>query len=102
MFLAKALRKLTLAAMIVCYVTLGGFIAFFPIAYLGEIIIYPYWRWAPLVNRMPIKDSMPYFFALAIACTFLQLFDTFLSRWTGGGQNFADDAADSTRGDSPI
>ena len=82
-------------AKIVCYIALGGFIVYFPLGYLGEALIYPIWKWAPLLERMAIKDSMPYLFVLAVVCTFLQVFDSFLSRRTGGESHGADAATDA-------
>jgi hypothetical protein len=99
-FLASALQKLTRAVMVVFYIALGGFIAYFPLGYVGEVVIYPMWEWAPLLERMAIKDSIPYLFVLAIMCAFLQMFDSFLSRWTGERQDPADAGANAAHVDS--
>ena len=96
----RALQKLTRAAKIVCYVALGGLIVYFPFGYLGEALIYPIWKWAPLLERMAIKDSMPYLFVLAVVCAFLQVFDSFLSRRTGEESHGADATTDAARVDS--
>ena len=100
MFIVRALQKLTRAAKIVCYVALGGLIVYFPFGYLGEALIYPIWKWAPLLERMAIKDSMPYLFVLAVVCAFLQVFDSFLSRRTGEESHGADATTDAARVDS--
>jgi p-aminobenzoyl-glutamate transporter AbgT len=99
-FLARALQKLTRALTILFYIALGGFVLYFPLGYLGEVIIYPMWKWAPLLNRMAIKNSMPILFVLAIVCALLQMIASSLSRWTGGGRHSANDAAESARTES--
>jgi hypothetical protein len=92
-FLVRALQKLTRAATILFYIALAGLVTYFPLGYVGEVVVYSIWAWDPLLNRMAIKDSMPILFVLAIVCSFLQMFDSFLSRRTGHGQASANDTA---------
>jgi hypothetical protein len=72
LFVVRFIRKLTLAAVVVCYAALAGLILYFPLGYLGEVVIYPLWRWSPLVERLAIKDSISYIFVLALLCAALQ------------------------------
>jgi len=100
-FLLRALLALTRTAKILCYIALGGFVVYFPLGYLGEAVIYPKWNWAPLVDRLAIKDSTFYLFVLAMLCAFLQGIDGFLSRRTGKDSRGDDAGPDAAPMDTP-
>jgi len=80
MFLLKVLRGMALLAAMACYLAIACIVVYFPLIHAAEAVIYPFWRWSHLVNHMAIKDSLPYFFLLAIVCTFAQAFGSFFSR----------------------
>ena len=77
-----------------CYVALAGLILYFPLVYLGEVIVYPFWRWSLLADHMAIKDSIPHIFVLAMLCAALQSIDSSLARMIAGDASEKKDSAD--------
>ncbi len=94
LFVVRIIRKLTLVAAVTCYVALAGLILYFPLGYLGEVIVYPLWSWSPLVERLAIKDSIPHIFVLAMLCAALQSIDSSLARMIAGDASEKKDSAD--------
>lgn len=80
MVLLKALRGMTRVATMACYLAIGCLVAFFPLIHAAKAVIYPYFRWSPLVEHMVIEDSLPYFFLLAMVGACMQLVGSFVSR----------------------
>jgi hypothetical protein len=72
------LHRFFTLTMFLCYLALACLVIYFPVIYMGEIIVYPFWRWAPLVNHMPIEEGLIYLFLIASVCTSLQIFDSLL------------------------
>ena len=75
----RILHKISQLGVILCYVTLVCLVAYFPLVYMGEILIYPFWRWGPFVNRITIEGGLAYLFLIAVLCTVFQIFSNFLS-----------------------
>ena len=80
MFAIRILRKITSLGKNLCYLALACYVVYFPLIYWGEVSLYPLKRWAPLVNHMTIRDSLPYLFMLALLCTVLQIVDSYLAQ----------------------
>ena len=97
MFVVRIIRKLTLAAAVACYVALAGLILYFPLVYLGEVIVYPFWRWSLLADHMAIKDSIPHIFVLAMLCAALQSIDSSLANVVAGDAPEKKDTADTAQ-----
>lgn len=100
MFLVRFLRRLTLAAKALCFAALVCLVAYFPLGYAGEVVVYPILKWDPLVNRMAIEDSVVYLFVLALACAIAQMLDSFFSNMISRKSSEADDRADSANADT--
>ena len=80
MLAIRILRKITSLGKNLCYLALACYVVYFPFIHSAEAVIYPYWRWNPLVNHMTIRDSLPYLFMLALLCTALQIVDSYLAQ----------------------
>ena len=75
----KFMRILTRAVILICYMALAGIVVCFPFIYLGPVLVFPYWRWDPLLDHMEIQDSLPYFVLLALLASVMRIPVLYLS-----------------------
>ena len=80
MWVVRVLHKTVWLAIMACYAALACFVIYFPIVYLGEMAIYPPWKWSPLIKHMTMQDSLPFLFLIAILCAAMQSVDAYFRR----------------------
>jgi hypothetical protein len=84
MWAVRILHGILKSAIRLCFIALACLVIYFPFVHMGEILIYPFWRWPGFVNRLTVEDGLTYLFLTALLCSMLQILESSVSRLISG------------------